>query len=90
MPIYEYQCQTCGNHTEILQKVSDAPATTCPHCHQESLQKKISATAFHLKGNGWYVTDFKGKKDNTSQSKETISQCTTPSSTTKETASTAE
>ncbi len=64
MPFYEYVCPLCGHAFEQLQKFSDAPLTTCPACKEASLQKKISAPAFHLKGQGWYVTDFKdsGKK----------------------------
>lgn len=64
MPIYEYKCQKCGQHTELLQKISDAPATDCPHCGATALSKQISNTSFRLTGDGWYATDFKdgGKK----------------------------
>ena len=61
MPIYEYQCQQCGHHVEFLQKVSDAPECTCPSCKQDSLKKLVSAAGFQLKGDGWYVTDFRDK-----------------------------
>lgn len=65
MPIYEYQCQSCGHEMEALQKMSDAPLTDCPACKAASLQKKISAAGFRLKGGGWYETDFKsGSKKN--------------------------
>jgi len=65
MPIYEYQCQSCGHEMEALQKMSDAPLTDCPACKAASLQKKISAAGFRLKGGGWYETDFKsGNKKN--------------------------
>ena len=60
MPIYEYRCQSCGHQQEFLQKVSDAPLTTCPQCNKPSLSKLLSAAGFHLKGSGWYATDFKG------------------------------
>lgn len=60
MPIYEYNCTACGHELEALQKMTDDPLITCPSCSQETLQKKISAAGFHLKGTGWYVTDFKG------------------------------
>lgn len=65
MPIYEYLCQACGETTEALQKLSDAPLTRCPACGAEALKKKVSAAAFRLKGGGWYETDFKtgGKKN---------------------------
>lgn len=65
MPIYEYKCNACGEHTELVQKFSDEPATLCPHCHENELQKLVSAAAFHLKGSGWYVTDFKDNKNKT-------------------------
>ncbi len=59
MPIYEYRCGSCGHQQEFLQKVSDAPHTTCPQCGRPSLAKLLSAAGFHLKGSGWYATDFK-------------------------------
>lgn len=61
MPTYEYQCQACGHHHEEFQKISDAPITECPACHQPSLSKLVSAASFQLKGTGWYATDFKDK-----------------------------
>lgn len=65
MPIYEYECGNCGHRLETIQKFSDEPLTDCPECQQATLKKLVSAAAFHLKGNGWYVTDFRGdKKDN--------------------------
>ena len=65
MPIYEYQCQTCGKQLEVLQKISEDPLQDCPDCGESALKKKISAAAFRLKGGGWYETDFKtGNKKN--------------------------
>jgi len=61
VPIYEYECVRCHQTTEALQKFSDPPLTDCPHC-KGSLKKLISLNSFHLKGNGWYVTDYAGKK----------------------------
>jgi putative FmdB family regulatory protein len=60
MPIYEYQCEQCGKLDEVLQKFSDKPLTKCRHCSGK-LHKLISQSAFHLKGSGWYVTDYAGK-----------------------------
>ena len=59
MPIYEYRCASCGFQKEYLQKMSDAPLTDCPECGKAALVKMVSAAGFHLKGSGWYVTDFK-------------------------------
>jgi len=70
MPIYEYQCESCGAHLEKLQKVSDPVLKECPECHQPSLKKMISASSFRLKGTGWYETDFKtGKKKHGAEGK---------------------
>lgn len=72
MPIYEYYCSACGHKEDILQKVNDAALTQCPVCQKPSFSKQISAPSFHLKGNGWYVTDFrdKGKKPENNSSSE--------------------
>jgi putative FmdB family regulatory protein len=61
MPIYEYRCEACGHQEEFLQKVSEPPLTQCPVCHKNSFAKLLSAAGFHLKGSGWYATDFKTK-----------------------------
>ena len=60
MPIYEYECAKCGHIHEIMQKMSDKPLTKCPDCSGR-LHKMISQSAFHLKGSGWYVTDYSNK-----------------------------
>ena len=60
MPIYEYQCQSCGHEHEALQKLGAEPLLICPACTKPELMKKISAAGFRLKGSGWYETDFKG------------------------------
>ncbi len=62
MPFYEYTCTDCGHKMEVLQKMSDQPLEQCPACGQNTLKKLVSASAFHLKGTGWYQTDFSGKK----------------------------
>lgn len=67
MPIYEYECLNCGNIEEVLQKFSDKPLTKCPHCSGK-LQKLISQSSFHLKGSGWYVTDYAAKSGKTKKS----------------------
>lgn len=61
MPVYEYQCTQCGEIKEAFQKISDAPLTECSNCRGQ-LKKLISQSTFHLKGSGWYVTDYGGTK----------------------------
>ncbi|MDR1315121.1 MAG: zinc ribbon domain-containing protein [Deltaproteobacteria bacterium] len=58
MPIYEYECASCGKITEAAQRMSDPPLTVCPECQGE-LRKIMSRTSFQLKGSGWYTTDYK-------------------------------
>ena len=60
MPIYAYRCSNCAHENEVLQKLSDALLTVCPACQQETYTKQLTAPGFHLKGSGWYATDFKG------------------------------
>lgn len=60
MPIYAYRCSACGHAKDVLQKLSDAPLTTCPACGAEAFGKQVTAAGFQLKGSGWYATDFKG------------------------------
>ncbi len=61
MPIYEYQCESCGHRLEALQRLADDPLTTCPECGGQ-LKRLISAPAFQFKGSGWYVTDYGSKR----------------------------
>lgn len=49
MPFYEYQCKSCGHRFETMQKMSDAPLSECPECHQPELKKLMSAGSFTSK-----------------------------------------
>jgi putative FmdB family regulatory protein len=69
MPIYEYRCNDCGFQKEYLQKLSDAPLSACPECGKATFNKMLTAAGFHLKGSGWYATDFKGGSKTASESK---------------------
>lgn len=66
MPIYEYQCRKCGRKFEVFQGVADKEIKTCRFC-DGSVDKLISLSSFHLKGSGWYVTDYGGKKPSASE-----------------------
>jgi putative FmdB family regulatory protein len=79
MPIYEYECTHCGKVEEALQKFSDKPLKKCKHCSGQ-LHKLISQNSFHLKGTGWYVTDYANKSNSkpasNTQSKKSESKTT--------------
>ena len=62
MPIYEYECRSCGERSEVIQKISDPALTDCPSCGAGELAKLVSAAGFRLSGGGWYETDFKKDK----------------------------
>ena len=57
MPLYEYQCQKCGERFEIIQKFSDPLLTAHEACGGE-VKKLLSAPAIQFKGSGWYITDY--------------------------------
>jgi putative FmdB family regulatory protein len=61
VPIYEFQCSSCGHRLEVMQKISDRSPRKCPECGRMKLRKLISPVAFRLKGSGWYETGFKDK-----------------------------
>jgi putative FmdB family regulatory protein len=61
MPIYEYKCQNCGEEFELFRSITDNGSPDCKFCGGP-VKKLISRSSFHLKGTGWYVTDYAGKK----------------------------
>jgi putative FmdB family regulatory protein len=64
MPLYEYQCENCGQVFELIQKFSDEPLAIHEQCGG-TVHRLISAPALHFKGSGWYVTDYaKGGSNN--------------------------
>lgn len=65
MPLYEYQCESCQNRFEKIQKsYNDPPLETCPKCGKGPVRKLISSPAIQFKGTGWYITDY-AKKSST-------------------------
>ena len=62
MPLYEYQCDSCGNRFERIQKFSDPPVDKCPTCGGV-VRKLISSPAIQFKGSGWYITDYARKSE---------------------------
>lgn len=91
MPIYEYECPVCGRF-EVIQKFSDKPLKSCPKCEEggkkSPVTKAVSASAFHLKGSGWYKTDY--SSGNTSTAKPKKSSTESSSSTSEGSSSTSE
>jgi putative FmdB family regulatory protein len=74
MPIFDYQCDACGHHFDILQKAGEGVLRKCPECGKLKLRKLLSAPSFHLKGGGWFKdppseSKAKAKSDSKSDSK---------------------
>ncbi len=100
MPIYEYTCPRCGDF-EVMQRISEDSLEKCPTCGAK-VAKLISRSAFHLKGSGWYITDYarngankntaeetKGSTSETQDSSTSASTTSSPSSSAKESTSSA-
>jgi len=82
MPIYEYKCRKCGKQFELFQKMSDEDISSCRFC-DGPVKKLMSLSSFHLKGSGWYTTDYGGKKPSTTErekKEETKAETAAPSS----------
>ena len=70
MPTYDYICNNCEKTYEYFQSMSDAPKKECPECKKNSLRRVISGgTGLIFKGSGYYLTDYKNKKTQSSENK---------------------
>jgi len=81
MPIYAFECGSCGHQFERLQRLADADPTECPECHAEQVRRQLTAPSFRLAGAGWYETDFKkdgDKKRNLAEKGESAGSTASP------------
>ena len=65
MPLYEFECDACGERFEIIQKFSDPTPDVCEKCGKGPVRKLMSSPAIQFKGSGFYITDYaqKGKSE---------------------------
>ena len=61
MPLYEYQCDACGERFEVIRKFSDPPLEVCARCGKGPIERLQSSPAIQFKGAGWYVNDYAKK-----------------------------
>ena len=61
MPLYEYECEVCGQRFERIHKFSDPPIAVCVHCGKSPVRKLLSSPAIQFKGSGFYITDYAKK-----------------------------
>lgn len=79
MPIYEYECEKCGNPVDLLQKIGDPAPPKCEKCGAKGkMKRRVSKTSFVLKGGGWGA-DLYGNKKAASSDKTSASPATTTS-----------
>ncbi len=75
MPTYDYKCLNCGYRFEYFQKITDEPLKTCPKCGGEVKRLLSGGLPPIFKGNGFYETDYKNKRNGSNGStKTTVSQ----------------
>jgi putative FmdB family regulatory protein len=60
MPIYVYQCDTCGLAFEHRQRMADDPLVDCPECDGH-VHRVIQPVGIVFKGSGFYVTDNRSR-----------------------------
>jgi putative FmdB family regulatory protein len=82
MPLYEYECESCANRFERIQKFSDPLVDVCPSCGG-AVKKLLSSPAIQFKGSGWYITDYarKSKSDDSASQAQSASDDSSSAST---------
>ena len=61
MPLYEYECDACGQRFELIRKFSESELDACTLCGKGPVRRLMSSPAIQFKGTGWYVTDYASK-----------------------------
>jgi putative FmdB family regulatory protein len=92
MPLYEYECDACGQRFEVIKKFSDPLAETCAKCGKGPVHRLLSSPAIQFKGTGWYITDYsqKGKPDSASSAAKSDTKAETKTDSKPETKTNAE
>ena len=76
MPLYEYECDACGQRFEAIRKFSESDLDVCSLCGKGPVRRLMSSPAIQFKGTGWYVTDYaqKGKTGDSSSGSSSSSE----------------
>lgn len=61
MPLYEYECDACGQRFEVIRKFSESNLSECTLCGKGPVRRLMSSPAIQFKGTGWYITDYSSK-----------------------------
>jgi putative FmdB family regulatory protein len=88
MPLYEYECQACGERFETIRKFSDPPLEICARCGKGPVTRLLSSPAIQFKGSGWYITDYAKQGSGSSPESGKSDKSQTPAETSDKTAAT--
>lgn len=62
MPRWDFFCNDCKTINELSFKTYEASKEAfCPQCGSENVERVPSSAHFILKGDGFYVNDYKDK-----------------------------
>jgi putative FmdB family regulatory protein len=67
MPLYEYECDACGQRFEVIRKLSESDLDACTLCGRSPVRRLMSSPAIQFKGTGWYITDYTSKGKSVSE-----------------------
>ncbi len=70
MPIYEYQCEECGEIFEVFQSVGEDLKPKCPKCFGTAKRIISPIGSLIFKGSGFYITDYVKKGEKKKEKKE--------------------
>jgi putative FmdB family regulatory protein len=68
MPLYEYECDACGQRFEVIRKFSESELDACTLCGKGPVRRLMSSPAIQFKGTGWYITDYSSKGKSSGES----------------------
>ncbi len=63
MPTYDYRCTVCEHRFEAFQAMSADPLTDCPVCGGQVERLIGGGAGLVFKGSGFYITDYKSRKN---------------------------
>ena len=77
MPTYEYECQSCGQHFEVFQRMSDPKLDTClaPECGGSMRRLLGTGAGLIFKGAGFYQTDYRSASYQSGAKQESNPSC---------------
>ncbi|MFC2099685.1 FmdB family zinc ribbon protein [Candidatus Bipolaricaulota bacterium] len=61
MPLYRYECETCGHRFRVLHSMRSDKLDPCPSCGGKKTRRLLSRVSVQFKGSGYYKTDRANK-----------------------------